>query len=351
MARDAEKLIFSATTMPLGTDWAIRRGITSVHLLVQLAGERGCGAAACLAGSGISPDLLRDPYAEIEAHRELAVVRNLVRLLGREPGIALEAGSRYHLTAYGIWGYALLSSRTLRSAVEVGMRYLDLTFAFARFRAESVRHELRMVLDDVAIPEECRQFLVERDAAAAVALHRELFLDPIPLRRVGFRFPRPSYAERFRRYFNGPVAFGQPANEIVIDAAWADRPLPQANEQTARLCEEQCRDLLDRRRARAQVSERVRDHLLRPGVAASVPAVAAALGLAPRTLHRHLAGEGTTFRRLLGEVRVALAEEMLAHRMTVAEVAERLGYAEPASFIHAFKRWKGVTPGARRARP
>ena len=56
---------------------------------------------------------------------------------------------------------------------------------------------------------------------------------------------------------------------------------------------------------------------------------------------RHLAAEGTTFRLLVDEVRGALAEEMLSHRMSVAEVAERLGYAEVASFSHAFKRWKG----------
>ena len=72
--------------------------------------------------------------------------------------------------------------------------------------------------------------------------------------------------------------------------------------------------------------------------------------MATRTLHRHLAAEDTTFRLLVGEVRGALAEGMLAHRMTVAEVAERLGYAEVASFSHAFKRWKGTPPSAYRAR-
>jgi transcriptional regulator GlxA family with amidase domain len=64
----------------------------------------------------------------------------------------------------------------------------------------------------------------------------------------------------------------------------------------------------------------------------------------------HLATEGTTFRLLIDEVRSILAEEMLSHRMRVAEVAERLGYAEAASFSHAFKRWKGTPPGVYRAR-
>src|SRR5919197_4902649 len=125
----------------------VRRGIASVHLLVGLAAEHGVGAARCLAGSGIRPERLEDPFAEIEAAQELVVVRTLVRHLGDIPGIGLEAGRRYRLTAYGIWGYALLSSRTLRSASEFGIRYLHLTFAFNRFRAESVPNGLRVVLD------------------------------------------------------------------------------------------------------------------------------------------------------------------------------------------------------------
>lgn len=328
----------------------VARGAASVGLLVGLAAEHGVPAAACLRGSGIPAERLGDPFLEIAAGQELVVVRNLVARLGARPALGLEAGRRYRLTAYGIWGYALLASRTLRKATEVGLRYLDLTFAFNRFEAEEEGGELRVVLDDRAIPDDCRQFLVERDAAAAVAIHRDLSSEPIPLRRVTFRFPPPPYAARFREFFPGPVLFYAARNSIALDAAWADRPLPQANEQTARLCEEQCRELLARRRARTGVSERVRQRLLRPGAPAAMEPVAAALGMAPRTLRRRLADEGTSFRRLLDEVRETLAEEMLSRRMAVEQVAERLGYAEPASFIHAFKRWKGVPPGAFRAR-
>lgn len=329
-------------------NWVVRRGIGSVHLLVRLAGEHGVDARACLEGSGIRGERLEDPLAEIEAEQELVVVRNIVDRIGDLPAIGLEAGRRYRLTAYGIWGYALLSSRTLRSATEFGIRYLDLTFAFARFRADRSSSDLRVVLDDEGIPGDCRRFLVERDAAAAVAIQRDLFQRPVPLLRASFRFPRPDYADRFPEYFPGPVSFDEPEHAFVIAARLADEPLPQADERTARLCEAQCGELLQRRRARTHLSDRVRQELLRPRGGADMDRVAATLGMAPRTLHRHLAAEGTSFRRLLDEVREALAEEMLGQRMSIYEVAERLGYAEASSFVHAFKRWKGVAPGSYR---
>jgi Arabinose-binding domain of AraC transcription regulator, N-term len=58
------------------------------------------------------------------------VIRNLVRALPDVPGLGLQAGSRYHLTAHGIWGLALVASPNLRQRDQLGLRYLDLTFAF-----------------------------------------------------------------------------------------------------------------------------------------------------------------------------------------------------------------------------
>src|SRR5690606_6477131 len=55
--------------------------------------------------------------------------------------------------------------------------------------------------------------------------------------------------------------------------------------------------------------------------------------------------EGATFRSLLEEVRSTLAEELMANaRLTHAEIAERLGYADVTTFIEAFRRWKGMPP-------
>jgi len=39
---------------------------------------------------------------------------------------------------------------------------------------------------------------------------------------------------------------------------------------------------------------------------------------------------------------------LLTTPMKLADIAERLGYAEAAPFISAFKRWKGISPDAYR---
>src|SRR5690554_2045283 len=111
-------------------DLQARRSTASVQLLCRFAEERGLSAGECLRETGIREALLADPEAEISAAQELHLVRNLLAHIGTGPGPGVLAGQRYHLTSYGIWGFGLVSSPSLRSAVELGISYLDLTFAF-----------------------------------------------------------------------------------------------------------------------------------------------------------------------------------------------------------------------------
>ncbi len=328
------------------TAWDFRRSATSAQLLVQLGQEQGLSAQECLKGTGMTPEQLADPAAEIEAHQELQVVRNLQRAARNVPGLGLKAGMRYHLTAYGIWGFAMISSPTFRSAVRVGIGYLNLTYIFNGLNSVEEGRDFRMELDDRSIPEDVRQFLVERDAAAIRLIQLELFSAAIPLKRVEFRFARPRYAAQFKKIFGVMPLFGREINALVLDSALLDRPLPRANQRTAELCERQCRDLLNQRRARTGVASQVRDRLLRaPTEMADMERVADELYMTSRTLRRKLDAEGTSFRELMDEVREALAEELLATgHLSVEDIAERLGYAESSSFIHAFKRWKGAAP-------
>ena len=70
-----------------------------------------------------------------------------------------------------------------------------------------------------------------------------------------------------------------------------------------------------------------------------------------RQLQRAYAEIGnTTFREHLTKVRMERAAELLAtRRMTVREVAHRVGYRQPAQFAKAFRRHHGAAPSGFRA--
>ena len=91
---------------------------------------------------------------------------------------------------------------------------------------------------------------------------------------------------------------------------------------------------------------RVRD-LLRAALPAtlSLDDVAARLHLSPRTIHRRLEDEGSSFRG----IKDALRRDMALARLTktrdpIAQVAADLGYADPSAFYRAFVDWTGMSP-------
>lgn len=332
-------------------DWDLRRHTSSVHDLIGLAEERGISAQTCLAGTSVSTEAATAAAAEITARQELKVVANLVRECA-EPGLGALAGARTRLSPAGPWGLAMLSSPTVREMIEVARRYLDTTVVIGRLTFEESGEEARLRLDDSEAPAEVRSFLAERALASFGPIGRDLFGTEIPVTRVEFRHDGPLETERYRQIYGVTPSFGADSNTVAFDRRAVDRPLPRPSERARAACEQLCRDLLARHHARDGMAATVRDLLVRvPGTIPDQIAVATELFMSPRTLSRRLHQEGTSFRALLDEVRQTLSEVLLTHTdMTTEQLAARLGYAEAASFIRAFRRWNDCPPQEYRMR-
>jgi len=82
----------------------------------------------------------------------------------------------------------------------------------------------------------------------------------------------------------------------------------------------------------------------------AMSSVASKLAISSRTLQRRLRQEGTTFQKVLDELREELARHYLsATDYTSAEISFLLGYEEPNSFFRAFRAWTEQTPEIVRA--
>lgn len=92
---------------------------------------------------------------------------------------------------------------------------------------------------------------------------------------------------------------------------------------------------------------------LLPSGEARAAAVARRLDMSERSFTRRLTEEGTTFGEILERVRQHLASRYLVDgRKSVQQIARLLGYSNPGSFTHAYKRWTGNSPEqARKDRP
>jgi AraC-like DNA-binding protein len=322
-----------------------RTAVASRHLL-DTAEAHGIDPAACLAGTGLTTTDLADPTCEVQASQELAIVRNLLAHIDEHRGLGIETGLRYTLANTGILGYALLSSPTMRDALSIAVRYITLSSSFHQIALRESATDVVLELDGSQIPEDVREFLLERDLAAIAHVAPLLIRStqsgiPVLIDVQATDFPRDLEAGGLTLTINT----GAPRTAITLPTELLDQPMPAADPDTAAMCVQQCEQLLERRTHRGGLAADIRAHLIQdPTQIPSMAAVAAEHAITARTLHRRLAAENTNYRALVDEVRETLAVELLANNLTVEEVARRLGYSETAAFTHAFIRWRGHPP-------
>ncbi|WP_087089415.1 AraC family transcriptional regulator [Acinetobacter pittii] len=329
--------------------WAFERSIHSVRLMADFAVESGISYQTILKGTGLSQQQLLDPNMVVTGHQELQLIQNLVEQLGDRPTLGLEVGTRYHFTTFGPLGMALMSSASIREALDFALTYFSLTFAFTRFFVSDTKDGTLIELTDEDIPSSVRQFIIQRDAAALITVQRDLVQDNF-CQYLAFSFQPKHDVQPYIDLFGILPEFGAARNFVLLDAHKVDQKLQMANDLVLHTAEEQCRQILEKRQSQNKFTTLVQQQLMSVrGEMPSMEVVANRLHLNARTLRRHLALEGMTFIQIREEVRQVLADQYLAlPKASVEQIAEWLGYAEPASFIHAYKRWHGKTPHAMR---
>jgi AraC-like DNA-binding protein len=260
--------------------------------------------------------------------------------------LGFELGLQYNVATFGLWGFVLRISRTLREAIDVAIRYLPLSTAYCRFSTFAEGEEFGVVADADSIPLHLRRFLLERDTATAVHLFHELGLSGFRVQRIEFQGLATEHASRIESLCGISPRFGCARNAIVLRRQDADLRLPMFDAHLVRLLEDQCRSQLERRQV-AGMEGQVRQLILGPlGLVATLEDVAQHLAMSPRSLRRRLDEEGSSFRDLVDHERKQLAARLLeGTEMKLDEMALQLGYGDTASFTRAFRRWFDCAPG------
>ncbi|UXH79945.1 AraC family transcriptional regulator [Roseateles amylovorans] len=319
--------------------------------LVQALDEFGVCSERALAGTGLSSAQIDDPATRTSVQQLLTVGRNAVRLCPA-PELGLRVGQRLHISCYGLYGYAMLCTATMREGFEMSMRYHALGTPVMPVRRSEDGGTAVWHLpthDELALlaltPEQYRFFLDVQFAG-----HVTLITDVMgpwcrPVEAL-YAMPAPAHADDVARTLGCPVTFGHTRNELHYPREWLDRAPQMANPITAAQMSETCERLLSQIAWQAGLTRRVYEELTRiPGRFPGIEDVASSLCMTSRTLRRRLSDEGTSFSELLSSVRHALALDYLGSTsLSLEDIAAALDFSDANSFRHAFKRWTGKSP-------
>jgi len=319
-------------------------------LTIELAAERGIVGETLLAGLDIPAGLLEKPDGRLSMEQYSRLIDRSLRLTG-DPALGYEFGLRSNLTAHGFIGLGVMSQVNVREAIEFAIRFVRLRTPIYGLRF-FVEAGWGVIDVHEAIPfGRLRQYAFDMLLVSWARMAKVLAGQRTVELEMWFDYSEPDYYARYRDRLP-PARFATGVNQLRFPSAYLDLPLETANPVTAKLVTESCdrelemlgdgEDFLVRVRAALVAGERGYPDL---------EAVAARLFVSDRTLKRRLLESGFTFRQLLDEARCRDSIRLLRETThSMQTISRQVGYADPANFTRAFRKWTGSSPGAFRAR-
>ncbi len=163
-------------------------------------------------------------------------------------------------------------------------------------------------------------------------------------------YSRVKTLNEYYRVFNCSITFNCDFAEIVFDRNLLDKKLEKYDvgllQKLIASARQQLKALGKEDKLITQVKRKILENIVDTHYPNLVE-VAHLMHMTPRTLQRKLKEKASGFVAILNDVKLNLAlRHMEDDNLQIDEVAYLSGYSESSAFIRAFKRWKGISPGA-----
>lgn len=317
--------------------------LRGAELLLQ---ELGVDAVALARECGLDATALDNPDLPVPGAAVVAFFEAAADRCGRED-FGLQLAARQDLSVLGpVWD-AMRAANTVFDALQVLAHYFVVHTNGAMVGLQRLADGAAVltysIRADVAVRD--RQTIELGLALLCQELRRHCGAAWMPL-AVQFAHAAPRRLASHRRCFGRNLSFVQERNAVWLDRTCLHTPIG-GHSQAEYLS--QISSLAPRvDHAQAVVTDiELAMRTLLPFGDCSREQVARLTGQSPRTMQRRLAEIGTTFHRMRDRVRADIAlKSLLQSTLPARQIAEMLGYANPAAFTRAFRRQHGMAPSA-----
>lgn len=332
------------------------------------------------------------PYERVDSHF-LVHFTSLVKDLNGDPSLLLrQVGIEPHLYFEGIYKPSYHQAVSLISLAAAQLDCSDFGMRLATLQAGSIHSPLFELMENsnslgqalehveahsymhspaaamrfqrcvsTATAAICHDILLEGAPGFTQAMEQILLLGCLTIaqvtgglakpKRVVFRHQPVSSQSTYRRYFGCEVNFGCSANAIVF--RHRDVMSPTVSPNNTALAAVLTRIHAQFRDYHPPFHARVRaliTHFIGHDACTS-SAIAEALRVSVRGMHRQLQLEQTSFQRIKNDVRRDLALYYLEHTsLGLVYISERLGFAEQSALTHFCWKWFDASPTVVRSR-
>lgn len=322
--------------------------VSYVQVAREICDARGVDADPFLTGHiGLTSDQLSDPQASITGEQFCTLMAMTADFVTETPDHQRLLIDFFPPTIHGYVALAAITSATVRSALDVALRYAHQVMPAFEMAFQVSRGRCHITFRRIADLGPCNALLTEMVFCALHSFLRLFGRDAVPL-QLQFTHDTLILTELPGLFPNLDIALDGPDNRVSFDANHLDALIATRNEATRQAIEqalEENEKRLSRRHTLAYQVSGVILSLLKQQLPVEAARVAETLLLSPRTLSRRLADEGKSFRQLYNDCRCDIARDLLASSsLTVTQVSEQLGFSDEANFSRFFRQQAGASP-------
>lgn len=298
-----------------------------------------------LAGTELNASVIDNPEGTITMNQKKQITKNIISIT-KDPLIGLKMGMAFRLDDFGTLGYAALCAKTREESLKIllSLQLLIMTEFEISTDLKEEQFSIHFFsshkdIDDAFI------YYCDIETAAVVFSDGNSEENKRALISIKLMHNQTHLKQEYEKAFGCPVEFNQDCNEIIFKREHLYTPMPRSDVQTSKLCLAQCEKILSEMTRKSTLIEKVREVILsRAGDFPNIIDVSRQLNTSERTLRRKLKEEETSFQAILNDVRSQLAKDYLTTELPIEQIAELVGYSEPANFSSAFKRWTSLSP-------
>jgi AraC-like DNA-binding protein len=295
--------------------------------------QLGVQSPSLLSESGIHEALLSDPEGHVSVNQLLALFR-VAEQRSPVPCLGARYGMLLDLSAHGLLAYSMMTQQQAGELTRRAIQFLRIRVPLMEVEWAAVGEGSVVRLHQRWPLGEMEEFMTQCYLGSMCKLSETMSRNA----KVQVQSNDPTQLHHLREIFGVEVEGGQSSNQLVVSQC-------QANEQKK-----------SNPRGRNaewnadQVVALIRHYIhCHPGRYCTLEYAAENLGLTARTLTRYLASVSESFSQLRNSTREKFALHYLQDTdFSIADIAEKLGYSDQASFTKAFRSWTGYSPGKAR---
>ena len=296
---------------------------------------------AVLQGTGVEPGNLDDPHIEFNLSQQLQQFDNVNRLAGSD--WVLQALKLFNPSNHDNLGLAVVSAPTVRTGLAIIRSYVEkrITRVRAQLNENSEGATLAFEIGSGMTQDQYRAFEEILLFSALSVVETQLPSLPESIRLL-FTCPEPRYSPALRTQLGDRLVYSASLTGIFVPASYLDaRPL-LADPSLHAIAVER----LDQDARRSRSAEGIRGRVERllagaPNGRLDAELIAQSLGVSTRSLTRRLAEVNTNLRELTdAELHRRAVRYFATGNYSMAEISDRLGFADPTGFSRAVSRWK-----------